>query len=173
MPTAISPNQQFKIVAYQRRYACAVSQLFHLCVQQIRHGRYNAAQLKAWSQAPRSSQHWHLRLSRSQAWVLLLTDGMSLTKICVGFINVEMDFHHRGYIDSLYIHPDWQQQGLGELIYRQLEQWARAQGYDQLSADASYVSRGLFTKLGFVLQQRSYQQKLGQVLPSFYMTKQL
>jgi len=34
-------------------------------------------------------------------------------------------------------------------------------------------SRGLFIKLGFVQQQRSYQQKLGQVLPSFYMTKKL
>ncbi|MGH1382120.1 MAG: GNAT family N-acetyltransferase, partial [Shewanella xiamenensis] len=51
--------------------------------------------------------------------------------------------------------------------------WARKQGYSQLSADASYLSRGLFIKLGFVQQQRSYQQKLGQVLPSFYMTKKL
>lgn len=102
-----------------------------------------------------------------------MTDAAGLSKICAGFINVETDFHHRGYIDSLYIHPDWQRQGLGERAYRQLELWAREQGYSQLSADASYLSRGLFIKLGFVQQQRSYQQKLGQVLPSFYMTKKL
>lgn len=173
LPTFKQTDKQIEVVAYHRRYASAVSQLFHHCVQQIQHERYNAVQLMAWSQAPRSSKHWHLRLSRSQAWIILVTDGASLTKICAGFINVETDFRHRGYIDSLYIHPDWQRQGLGELAYGQLEQWARAQGYSQLSADASYLSRGLFTKLGFIQQQRSYQQKLGQVLPSFYMTKQL
>ncbi|MFB2651750.1 GNAT family N-acetyltransferase [Shewanella seohaensis] len=173
MSAANSIEKPVEVIPYQRRYARAVSELFHQCVHQIQHERYNAAQLKAWSQSPRSSQHWHLRLSRSQAWIILVTDAAGLSKICAGFINVETDFHHRGYIDSLYIHPDWQRQGLGERAYRQLELWAREQGYSQLSADASYLSRGLFIKLGFVQQQRSYQQKLGQVLPSFYMTKKL
>ncbi|ESE41884.1 GNAT family N-acetyltransferase [Shewanella decolorationis] len=173
MSVPLQAKKQIEVIPYQRSYARAVSELFHYCVRQIQHERYNAAQLNAWSQAPRSSQHWHLRLSRSQAWIILVTDAASLSKICVGFINVETDFHHKGYIDSLYIHPDWQRQGLGERAYRQLELWAREQGYSQLSADASYLSRGLFIKLGFVQQQRSYQQKLGQVLPSFYMTKKL
>ena len=173
VPTSNQTNEKIEVVAYQRCYASAVSQLFHHCVHQIQHERYTTAQLNAWSPSPRSSKHWHLRLSRSQAWIILVTDALSLTKICAGFINVETDFRHRGYIDSLYIHPNWQRCGLGELAIRQLEQWARKQGYSQLSADASYLSRGLFIKLGFVQQQRSYQQKLGQVLPSFYMIKKL
>ncbi|WP_372933246.1 GNAT family N-acetyltransferase [Shewanella putrefaciens] len=165
--------RQVEIQPYQPKYAQAISELFHLCVHNIKHERYSQTQLNAWSKAPRSAKHWHLRLSRSQAWIILVTSAESLSKICVGFINVETDYYHRGYIDSFYIHPDWQRQGLGERIYRELEQWAKGQGYASLSVDASYLSKGLFTQLGFVQIQRNYQQKLGQVLTSFYMTKKL
>lgn len=167
----MTPPNTIEIVPYQSKYARQVSELFHFCVHNIKHERYPPVLLNAWSQAPRSAKHWHLRLSRSQAWIILVTDAASFTKICVGFINVETDFHHRGDIDSLYIHPDWQRQGLGELAYRHLESWARLQKYSSLSVDASYLSKGLFTKMGFTQVQRSYQQKLGQVLPSFYMIK--
>lgn len=166
----ISPNS-IEIVPYQSKYASAVSELFHLCVHNIKHERYPQVLLNAWSHAPRSAKHWHLRLTRSQAWTLVVTDPTSLNKICIGFINVETDFHHRGDIDSLYIHPDWQRQGLGQLAYCHLESWALLQGYTCLKVDASYLSRGLFAKMGFTQVQRSYQQKLGMVLPSFYMIK--
>ncbi len=165
------PTTPFEVIPYQRHYAREISELFHHCVQHIRHERYNAMQLQAWSQAPRSAKHWHLRLSRSRAWLILVTDEVSLSKICAGFINVETDFYHRGYIDSWYIHPDWQRQGLGERLYSHLEQWACEQGYSRLTTDASYLSKELFLKLGFSQEQRSYQQKRGQILPSFYMSK--
>ncbi|MGL5665456.1 MAG: GNAT family N-acetyltransferase, partial [Shewanella sp.] len=82
MSVPLQANKQIEVVPYRRRYARAVSELFHHSVHQIQHERYNAAQLNAWSQAPRSSQHWHLRLSRSQAWIILVTDAVSLSKIC-------------------------------------------------------------------------------------------
>ena len=86
--------------------------------------------------------------------------------MCCGFINVETHFTHQGYVDGLYIHPDYQAKGLGERAYLVLEAWAKAQGYARLSVDASYLSKGLFTRMGFIQIQRSYQQKLGQVIPA-------
>ncbi|NLQ22923.1 GNAT family N-acetyltransferase [Shewanella sp. S-1] len=165
--------EQFEIQPYQSCYAREVSELFHLCVHSITHVRYSQAQLMAWSAAPRSAKHWHLRLSRSKAWVVLAIDEATASSVCCGFINVETHFPRQGYLDSLYIHPDYQGQGLGERAYLVLEAWAKAQGYVRLSLDASYLSKGLFTRMGFIQIQRSYQQKLGQVIPSFYMEKNI
>ncbi|MCH1931575.1 GNAT family N-acetyltransferase [Shewanella sp. A25] len=166
-------HSKISIVPYQRQYAREISDLYHICVQHIRHERYSELQLNAWSRSPRSAKHWDLRLKRSKAWVLLLTDEISQRNRCIGFINVETVFQRRGYIDSLYIHPDWQRQGWGEQLYRQLELWAKVQGYQRLMTDASYLSKGLFIKMGFTQAQRSYQQKSDQVLVSFYMIKNL
>ncbi|MCU7963363.1 GNAT family N-acetyltransferase [Shewanella sp. SW32] len=165
--------EQFEIQPYQSCYAREVSELFHLCVHSITHVRYAQAQLMAWSAAPRSAKHWDLRLSRSKAWVVLAIDEATASSVCCGFINVETHFPRQGYLDSLYIHPDYQGQGLGEHAYLVLEAWAKAQGYVRLSLDASYLSKGLFTRMGFIQIQHSYQQKLGQVIPGFYMEKNI
>ncbi|MGL4516627.1 MAG: GNAT family N-acetyltransferase [Shewanella sp.] len=166
------PNDAIHIVPFEAKYARQVSELFHLAVQQIQHERYPKALLNAWSAAPRSDKHWQLRLGRTQAWILLVKEALGPQQ-CVGFINMATDFAHRGEIDSLYIHPDWQRQGLGKRAYRHLEDWAISQGYASLQVDASYLSRGLFMDMGFTQIQRSYQQKLGQILPSFYLRKML
>jgi GNAT superfamily N-acetyltransferase len=164
---------QFEIQPYRSSYAREVSELFHLCVHSIDHSRYSQAQLAAWSAAPRSAKYWDLRLSRSKAWVMIATDAATSSQICCGFINIETHFARRGYLDSLYIHPDFQRQGLGERAYLTVEAWAKGQGYSCLSVDASFLSKGLFAKLGFAQVQRSYQQKLGQIIPGFYMTKRV
>lgn len=171
--TQVTAFEQFEIQPYQSCYAREVSELFHLCVHNITHARYSQAQLFAWSAAPRSAKHWDLRLNRSKAWVVLAKNVATASSMCCGFINVETHFAHQGYVDSLYIHPDYQAKGLGERAYLVLEAWAKTQGYTRLSVDASYLSKGLFTRTGFIQIQRTYQQKLGQVIPGFYMEKNI
>lgn len=161
------------ICPYHRHYADDIRALFHLSVRSIVHPRYSEQQLSAWSAAPRSAKHWHLRLTRSKAWLLLNRVDQFSSWQCIGFINVETHFSQRGYIDSLYIHPRWQRQGYALQLYRHLAMWARGQGYSHLSVDASYLSKDFFAKQGFVQVQRSYQRKLGQHIPGFYMTKHL
>ncbi len=163
----------FPIVQFKPKFAEKVSQLVHLSVQHIDHPRYSHEQLNAWSTAPRSRKHWQLRLQRSQSWVMLSDTQQSETEDVVGVINVETDFHHRGYIDSLYISPLLQRQGLANRLYQTLELWAQAQGYTSLSVDASYLSKGFFLKQGFKQIQPSYQITKDQVINGFYMTKSL
>ena len=161
------------IQPYQSCYALEVSELFHLCVHSINHARYSSAQLAAWSAAPRSAKHWDLRLRRSKAWVVLAKDALATSAMCIGFINIETHFSQQGYLDSLYIHPDYQRKGLGERAYLVVEDWAKAQGYSRLSLDASYLSKGLFNQMGFTQVQASYQQKRGQIIRGFYMVKEI
>lgn len=164
---------QFQIVPYQGTHAEEVSLLFHQAVNSINDRHYSKTQLLAWSALPRSSRFWDLRLRRTQSWLLLNYDlnKPQHAPLCCGFINLETHFFSRGYIDCLYVHPDYQGQGFASMLFCTAQAWARAQGYAELSVDASYLSKGLFLKNGFDIKFKSYQPKSGQMLAGFFMKK--
>lgn len=163
-----------KIIPYHKGYATAVSHLYHQAVQAIDETHYSKAQKDAWSQAPRSGYHWHKRLTRSQAWLAVDTQRLQGgLPLCVGFVNVETHYRSRGYIDSLYVHPDYQGLGVGTELVRHLEDWAYSQAIETLSVDASCLSRPLFIARGFTLRHKCYQEKLGQVFMAYYLVKSM
>lgn len=185
---------KYLVIPYQKQFAPQIAGIYHQAVHGIDTSIYNHEERAAWSYKPRSAQYWHYRLSRSQAWLLLVEqthpDDILLNKSqssesisskafspkplqCCGFINVETQFYSRGYIDSLYILPQHQGQGGAFKLYCALEQWALSQNYNQLRVDASRVSKSFFSRQGFVLHHKSYQERRGQVLQSFAMSKML
>ncbi|MCG9713309.1 GNAT family N-acetyltransferase [Shewanella insulae] len=163
-----------KIVPYRKGYGVVVSEVYHLAVHAIDEAHYSGAQKRAWSRAPRSGYHWHKRLTRSQAWLAVDTARLvGEQPCCVGFINVETHYASRGYIDSLYVHPDYQGQGIARQLLQQLASWAVSQGMLELSVDASSLSRPLFMAEGFRPRHKRYQEKAGQIFMAYYLVKPL
>lgn len=164
----------YSVIPYQSYYAKQISQIFHDAIHNIDEEQYSEADRLAWSAKPRSATHWDKRLTRSKCWLVVDTRVvMDERPMCCGFINVETGYYSRGYIDSLYIDPRYQGNGLAKSLYEVMEQWTRKQGYCELTLDASHQSKSLFLSYGFRVNHRSYQQKLGQVIMGFLMTKAL
>ncbi|WP_076410761.1 GNAT family N-acetyltransferase [Shewanella sp. UCD-KL12] len=164
----------YSVIPYHAAYAQSISQLFHDAIHGIDETLYSSADKSAWSAKPRSRYHWHKRMTRSKSWLVIETNYLrGDLPVCCGFINVETGFYTQGYIDSLYVHPEHQGQGVAKLLYETLESWAVAQGYSELSVDASHLSKPLFLNYGFNVKHRSYQEKLGQVIMGFLMAKPL
>ena len=163
-----------KLIPYQKSYAAEVAILAHIAICDVSDSVYSEEEKSAWSFAPRSAYHWHKRLSKSQTWLMVDDKHIGAGKaFCCGFINLETQFNSRGYIDSLYVHPDYQRRGIAKQLYVALEQWASLQKIDELSVDASKVSKPLFESVGFKVRHRSYQEKRGVVIMGYYMLKQL
>lgn len=163
-----------RIISYSKRYAVQVSHLFHLAINAIDDDVYSLAEKQAWSHSPRSSYHWHKRLSRSKTW-LMIDDERNVegVPLCCGFINLETDFNTRGYIDSLYVHPDFQHQGIAAALFVQLQTWATTANIRDLSVDASKLSKPIFLSHGFRIHHRSYQEKRDQIIMGYLMSKAL
>lgn len=157
----------FELVEFDKQYAEQIGPLYHLAVHSYVGEFYTRAQLNAWSAAPRSSYHWRKRLSQTRSWLAIVAGR------CVGFINMETHFHSRGYIDSLYVLPQYQHQGIATALIVQAQQWAIEQGYRQLTVDASAMSKPVFIRQGFKLHHRRYQQKNGEVIAGFALYKNL
>lgn len=163
-----------RIIPYSKCYALQVSQLFHLAINAIDDDVYSFAEKQAWSFAPRSSYHWHKRLSRSKAWLMIdESRDVQGNPLCCGMVNLETHFHSRGYIDSLYVHPSFQHQGIAAALFSQLQTWAISANISHLSVDASKLSKPLFLSHGFRLHHRSYQEKRGQIIKGYLMSKAL
>lgn len=162
----------YSVIPYQAAYAQSVSQLFHDAIHAIDESQYCAADKSAWSAKPRSAYHWHKRMSQTKAWLVVDSSVISAGKpVCCGFINIETGYHSQGYIDSLYVHPAHQGQGVAKSLYEAMESWARAQGYTELTVDASRLSKSLFLSYGFKVNHKSYQEKLGQIIMGYLMSK--
>ena len=162
-----SIKQSNQIVDFSALYALQISQLYHDAIHAIVHPRYPKVKLNAWSSAPRSAKYWQIQYKQNKAWLML--DNQQV----IGFIGLETHFKYQGYIDCLYVHPSYQNLGIASALLEHLQHWAMQQHYPNLSVDASYLSKPLFEKMGFSLQQKSYQQKRGQTLGGFYMEKRL
>lgn len=161
------------LIPYHKTYAADVAKLCHLSIHDIDPRLYSAAEKSAWSFAPRSANHWQRRLSNSKAWLMLTSASVDGAETVCGMINVETRFNSRGYIDSLYVAPEHQRKGIAKQLYSALEFWAREQQIDELTVDASKVSKGFFEAQGFKLRHRSYQEKRGVVIMGYYMYKPL
>lgn len=177
----MTQTTRYSIIPFNPKLATQVSELVHQSVRAISHPRYKQAHLNAWSTAPRSAKHWQHRLQRSQSWLMIdneqsyppMKHSTEKQPLVIGVINVETHFKTRGYIDSLYIAPAYQRQGIALLLYRALEDWSQNEAYAELSVDASYLSKSFFLKQGFTLIQPSYQMTKKQVINSFYLIKPL
>ncbi|WP_434928661.1 GNAT family N-acetyltransferase [Shewanella sp. HL-SH5] len=159
---------QLNIVSFLPSHAADISHIYHQSVQAINHPRYNDAKKNAWSAAPRSTKYWLQQYKLSKAWVI--EDEF---KNVLGFIGLETTYQSRGYIDCLYVHPGYQHQGLATQLLQHAQQWATAQHYNQLSVDASYLSKPLFEKNGFVLVKSNLRVKKNQTLATFNLIKSL
>lgn len=61
----------------------------------------------------------------------------------VGYIEVNIRNFVQGsqasavpYIEAWYVEPEWRQQGLGKALLRHAEEWAKAQGYQELASNS-------------------------------------
>lgn len=57
-----------------------------------------------------------------------------------------------GFLEGWYVAPEWRRQGIGRLLVRACEEWARAQGFSEFASDAlidNEISRRAHGALGF------------------------
>ena len=62
-----------------------------------------------------------------------------------GFCSLKPD----GYLNTLFIHKDFQGQGIAKALLLNIEQHAQEVGIEELSADVSLTANGFFLKSGY------------------------
>ncbi|WP_375549322.1 GNAT family N-acetyltransferase [Oceanicaulis alexandrii] len=117
--------------------------LWHDAVHKGAVGAYDAAQLQAWSPAPKSAAFMIERLSGQIILVAEDDEGLA------GFFTLTPE----GELDMAYVRPDRKGDGLAARLLAAIQDEARRRDLATLTVQASHIARKFFEKHGWALVQ--------------------
>ena len=140
-----------------------IVKLFYNTVHQVNIRDYTQAQVDAWAPADMDIEIWTKSLSSKFTFVA--EEGEKIA----GFGELEAS----GHIDRFYCHQDFQRQGVGRLILKQIESKAQDLGINKLFTEASITARPFFESQGFIAIRKQEVERRGQKLINFVMEKNI
>lgn len=141
----------------------AAAVIFFDAVQSGTADVYSAAQREAWAgQAPDPAK-WRSKFERISGFAADVGESMA------GF----MTMNETGYIDLAFVKTEFAGQGIGQMLYRHIEDSARMMDIGRLTTEASRKAEPFFLRLGWQVDQAQTVFKAGVSLTNFKMSKQL
>lgn len=84
--------------------------------------------------------------------------------VIVGFGDISVD----GYLDRLYVHEDYQRQGIATAICNELERHCTGK---EVTVHASKTAKGFFERRGYRIIRENIVERNGTSIPNYLMEK--
>lgn len=141
----------------------AITQLFYDTVKEINSRDYPAQQIDIWAYAAFNRKKW-LEKIESEYFLVAMDD-----EVFAGFGSIEKD----GYLDLMYVHKDFQRQGIAQSILDQLEAWVQKRKVKQIVTEASITAVPFCLKNGYQKVRKQYHEVDGIRITNYKMVKSL
>lgn len=133
-------------------------ELFYQTVHNVNAKDYTKKQLDVWATGCVDLGKWDKSFSEHYT-VVAVENG-----VIAGFGDID----EAGYLDRLYVHKDYQNQGIGTAICDELEQNVRA---DKITTHASITAKPFFEYRGYKVVREQQVIRGGIPLTNFVMEK--
>ncbi|RWW92334.1 GNAT family N-acetyltransferase [Flavobacterium cerinum] len=140
-----------------------IKELFTATITTICTNDYTPEQIAVWASTVENSHRWYDAVA-GQLFLLAEMDD----KI-VGFASLD----NSTYIDFMYVHKDYQRQGIAEILMEELEIEARDFGTITLTSDVSKTARPFFERIGFEVVTEQLNLRRGVEIVNYKMSKAL
>lgn len=139
-------------------------ELFQDTVHNVNIKDYTPRQLEAWAPT--------IKLEASSRWHTLLENISYIAEYnhqVVGF----GDMTQQGHLDRLFVHKNYQSQGIAAAIVRMLEMRASELMLQYITVEASITAKPFFEKSGYIIIKEQQVEIRGVKLSNFLMKKSL
>lgn len=147
-----------EIRRYRPSDLAQISQLFYDTVHTVNAADYTKEQLSAWATGQLDLTAWNDSLLAHESFVAVINDQL------VGFGDITVD----GYLDRLYVHKDYQGQGIATALCNELE---AATAGTHLSTHASITAKPFFEHRGYGVVKEQQVTRNGVQLTNYVMEK--
>lgn len=144
---------------YQPSDCAQLAELFYQTVHSVNARDYAQEQLDAWASGEVDLKAWDASF-RAHGTIIAVENG----KI-IGF----GDMDETGYLDRLYVHKDYQGQGIASAICDELERFAVGKTF---TTHASITAKPFFQHRGYRVVCKQEVIRRGVALTNFIMEKQ-
>ncbi|HEX5025279.1 MAG TPA: GNAT family N-acetyltransferase [Agriterribacter sp.] len=137
-----------------------------LCVNTIKtvcRKDYSPEQIEAWVSAIEDDQLWTKKLQEQYFLTAILSNEI------VGFASLA----NSNYFDLLYVHKDFQSQGIASKLYEAIEAEAIKRHAVFLQSHVSITAKSFFIQRGFKVVREQLRMRSGVGLINFEMIKEL
>ena len=142
----------------------ALKQLFRETVLSVNRQDYTAEEVADWASCGENEERWEKSVYFYYTLLVEDEDGHVL-----GFAALSA----KGYLNSMFVHKDFQGQGIASILYGFMERRARALKVSAITADVSLTAYPFFRKLGFVVEKEQSYPANRLFLKNYKMVKYL
>ena len=135
-----------------------LTELFYQTVHSVNAKDYAKEQLDAWASGCVDLEEWNSTLSEHLAAVAVEGD------VIVGFGDIDKT----GYLDRLYVHRDYQNQGIATAVCNALENAVQT---DKITVHASITAKPFFLSRGYVVRKEQQVLRRGVYLKNYVCEK--
>ena len=152
-----------RIREYTKNDCIEMYQLFYDTVHAVNAKDYTESQLSAWATGDFNFTAWNsMFLSH---YTVIACENHRI----VGFGDID----DTGYINMLFVHKDYQRQGIAHAILQKLEEYAYSKGLSQLSTHASITAKPFFENHKYYIITENIVERKGIKLLNYVMKKSL
>lgn len=152
-------TQQIKIRRYCASDGEALADLFYHTVHTANAKDYTEEQLNAWATGHMDLESWNCSFEGHFCLVAVENERI------VGFGDIDKT----GYLDRLFVHPDYQRRGIATAICDRLERSVKG----NIVTHASITARPFFEKRGYQVTKEQKAERHGVCLINYRMEKQV
>lgn len=138
-------------------------QLFKDTITMVCKKDYNADQLEAWKSGAENLERWKTVIT--EQYIVIAETQNKLVGFCT--------LNQGNYIDLMFVHKDFQHQGIASRLYSLIEKEALRQNQKLLTADVSKTAKPFFEKMNFKIIQEQTVNVKGVDLVNYKMEKSL
>lgn len=151
-------NNKMYIRKYESSDCESLAELFYNTVHSVNAKDYSEEQLNAWATGSVDLSAWDKSLSEHYSIVAVEND------LIVGFGDIDST----GYLDRLYVHKDYQRQGIAAAICNELEQNCKG---STITTHASITAKPFFEGRGYSVLKEQQVVRNGIILKNYVMKR--
>lgn len=150
--------------SYNSSDCVTLYELFVDTVHAVNAKDYSKAQLDAWAPRESSSSREAILDSWNASFILHHAVVAHVNNLIVGFGDISSE----GYLDRLFVHKDYQRQGIATAICNDLEKSVEGK---KITTQASITAKPFFIKRGYKVVKEQTVIRQGVALTNFLMEK--
>lgn len=122
----------------------AIKELFRSTILSVNLKDYTPEQVGCWAARGEDASLWEECINE-QYFILAEKND-----IILGFDALKLS----GYLNSMFVHKDYQGKGVASFLLKKIEEYARLKDISEITADVSITAQPFFSKKGYVILKK-------------------